>query len=119
MLTLASRRKRRRDWRVSDTRCVLRHLWWVLGLVLVCGGGAVALSAQAGPDDFGWFAYTPPSHNPDWHMGWSDPMSNGSPLIVSRWQLAGSAVVALGLMVIAGGAGFQLGRRRIKPREQP
>jgi hypothetical protein len=46
-------------------------------------------------------------------------MSNGSALIVSRWQVAGSAVVALGLMVIAGGVGFRLGRRRIEPREQP
>ncbi len=45
-------------------------------------------------------------------------MSNGSALIVSRWQLAGSVVVALGLMVVAGGAGFRLGRRRIKHREQ-
>ena len=87
--------------------------------MLVCGGAAVALSAQAGPDEFGWFAYTPPSDNPDGHMSWSDPMSNGSALIVSRWQVAGSAVVALGLMVIAGGAGFQLGRRRIKPQGQP
>jgi hypothetical protein len=98
---------------------VLRHLWWAVGLVLVCGGVAVVLSAQAGPDDFGWFAYTPATDNPDWHMSWSDPMSNGSALIVSRWQVAGSAVVALGLMVIAGGVGFRLGRRRIEPREQP
>ena len=85
----------------------------------MCGGVAVALSAQTGRDDFGWFAYTPLSHNPDWHMAWSNPMGNGYALIVSRSQLAGSAVVALGLMVIAGGAGFHLGRRRIKPREQP
>lgn len=98
---------------------MLRHLWWVLGLVLVCGGVAVALSAQAGPDDFGWFAYTPPSDSPDWHVGWSGPMSNGSALIVSQWQLAGSAAAALGLMVIAGGAGFLLGRRGIRPRERP
>jgi len=83
--------------------------------VLVCGGGAVLLSAQAGPDDFGWFAYTPPSDDPDWHMSWRGPMTDGSALIVSRWQLAGAAVVALGLMTIAGGAGFQLGRRRGRP----
>ena len=89
-----------------------RHLWWVLGLVLVCGGVAVTLSAQAGPDDFGWFAYTPPSDDPDWHMGWSDPISSGSALIVTRWQAAGAVAVALGLVVIAGGVGFRLGRRR-------
>src|SRR5918995_2316770 len=97
---------------LSDTHRVLRHLWWVLGMVLVCGGVAVALSAQAGPDDFGWFAYTPPSHDPDGDMSWRGPISNGSALIVSRWQLAGGAVLALGLMVLAGGAGFHLGRRR-------
>ncbi|WP_224274121.1 hypothetical protein [Nocardioides lacusdianchii] len=88
-----------------------RHLWWVLGLVLVCGGVVVMLSAQAGPDDFGWFAYTPLSDDPDWHMGWSDPISSGSALIVSRWQVAGAAAVALGLVVIAGGVGFRLGQR--------
>lgn len=90
-----------------------RHLWWVLGLVLVCGGAVVALTAQAGPDDFGWFAYTPPTGDPDWHMGWSDPISSGTALIVTRWQVAGSAAVALGLVVIAGGAGFRLGRRHV------
>jgi hypothetical protein len=97
---------------------MLRHLWWVVGLVLVCGGAAVALSAQAGPDDFGWFAYAPPSDD-GWQMSWRAPMGDGSALIVSRWQLAGSAVVALGLMVIAAGVGFRLGRRRTEPREKP
>lgn len=90
-----------------------------MGLVLVCGGLAVALTSQPGPNDFGWFAYTPSGDNPDWHMNWSDPMSNGTALILSRWQLAGSVVAALGLMTIAAGTGFQLGRRRVKPREQP
>ena len=86
--------------------------------MLVCGGLAVALSAQAGPNDFGWFAYSP-SSDADWHMTWSDPMSSGSALIVSRWQLAGSAVAALGLMTLAAGTGFFLGRRRAEPLEQP
>lgn len=96
-----------------------RHLWWVLGLVLVCGGVVVMVTARAGPDDFGWFAYAPPSDDPDWHMGWSDPASSGSALIVSRRQLAGSVAVALGLVVVAGGVGFQVGRRRTKPPAQP
>jgi hypothetical protein len=96
---------------------MLRHVWWVLGLVLVCGGVAVALSAQAGPEDFGWFAYAPPSDDPDWHLGWSDPITNGSALVVSQWQMMGAAVAALGLMVVAGGAGFRLGRRRGAPDE--
>ncbi|MGF9754000.1 hypothetical protein AAII07_02265 [Microvirga sp. 0TCS3.31] len=93
---------------------MLRHLWWVLGLVLVCGGVAVLLSARPGPEDFGWFAYTPPSDDPDWHMSWRSPMTDGSAVILSRWQLAGSAVVALGLMTIAGAVGFRLGRRRLE-----
>ena len=91
---------------------MLRHLWWVFGVVLVCGGLAVALSSQAGPSDFGWFAHTPSDGNPDWHMSWRDPIGNGSTLIVSRWQLAGTAATALGLLALAAGAGFQLGRRR-------
>lgn len=80
--------------------------------MLVCGGLAVALTSQAGPSDFGWFAYTPSDGNPDWHMSWHDPISDGSALIVSRWQLAGTAAAALGLVTLAAGAGFQLGRRR-------
>jgi hypothetical protein len=105
--------------RLSDTHRVLRHLWWVAGLVLVCGGVAVALSARTGPDDFGWFAYTPPSHDPEGAMSWRGPISNGSALVVSRWQVAGAAVATLGLMVMAGGVGFHLGRRRIEPRDLP
>lgn len=97
---------------------MLRHLWWVVGLVLVCGGVAATLSPRAAPDDFGWFAYAPSSSGPDWSMTWNDVMVSGSVLVVSRWQLAASAVVALGLVVLAAGAGFQLGRRRGGPREQ-
>lgn len=101
-----------------DNRAVRRHLWWVVGLVLVCTGLAVALSARVGPDDFGWFAYSPATAGSDWHMSWSDPMSSGSALIVSRWQLAGSLAAVLGLMIIAAGAGFRLGQRRGQPSEQ-
>lgn len=97
---------------------MLRHLWWVLGLALVCCGVAVTLAAQAGPAEFGWFAYAPPSHDPGWQMSWIDPVGSGSVLIVSQWQVAGCAVVAAGLMVIAGGAGFRLGQRRAAHRGQ-
>ena len=45
-------------------------------------------------------------------------MSNGTALLVWRWQLAGSAVATLGLMTLAAGTGLQLGRRRVQPREQ-
>ncbi len=99
---------------IADTRRVRRLLWWGLGLVLVVGGLAIALSTRAGPTDFGWFAYTPLNDDPTWYMGWSD----GAGLIVSRWQLAGCAVAAIGMMVMAAGIGFHVGRRRANPRER-
>ena len=104
---------------IADTRRVLRHLWWILGLALTAGGVIVAVSSQASSSDFGWFASTPLSDDSDWRMGWGDPMGSGSALIVSRWQLAGCAVAATGLIVLAGGIGFRLGRRRSALREQP
>jgi len=61
---------------------------------------------------------TPLTDDPDWHMSWSAPLGSGSSLIVSRWQLTGAALVALGLMVTAGRVGFQLGRRGAEPPEQ-
>lgn len=94
-----------------------RYLWWILGLVLVGAGVLIALSARPGPADFGWFAYTPLDDQPDWSMGWSDPFSSGSAMIVSRWQLVGGVVAAIGLMVVASGIGFHLGRRRGNERE--
>jgi hypothetical protein len=41
---------------IADTLRVLRHLWWILGLALVGGGLAIALSSQASPTNVGWFA---------------------------------------------------------------
>ena len=41
-----------------------RHAWWVMGLVLIGGGVALALAARRGPDDFGWFAYSPSGADP-------------------------------------------------------
>ena len=61
-----------------------RHLWWVLGIALVCGGVALTLTAQAEPRDFGWFAYAPPSDEPDWYMAWGHPLTDASAVIVSR-----------------------------------
>ena len=89
-----------------------RNLWWILGLVLVAGGIVVSMSARTGPDDFGWFAYTPPDGYADWDMSWSDGPGSGSALLVTRRQVAGAAVAVLGLVVVAAGVGFRLGRRR-------
>lgn len=96
---------------------MLRHLWWVLGLALVFGGVAVVLSSRTSSSDFGWFAYTPLSDDPDGQMGWGDSLWSGSAVVVSRWQLVGGAGAALGLLVLAGGIGFRLGRRRDAGRE--
>lgn len=68
----------------------------------------MVLLSRAGPADFGWTAYEPLSESSDWYMGWTD----GSAVFLSRGQLAGGAAMALGLMVITAGIGFQLGRRR-------
>lgn len=92
-----------------------RHLWWILGLLLLGGGLAIALSLRAGPSDFG-HTYTSLSPNGDWYMGWSDG-TDVSSFVVSRWQIAGSAVAAIGMAVIASDIGFHLGRRRANHRE--
>lgn len=94
---------------------MVRHLWWVLGLALVAAGVAVLLSTQASSSEFGWFAYTPLPDDADWQMGWADPRSSGSVMAVSRGQVAGLAVTTVGLVVLAGGVGFRLGRRRNAP----
>ncbi len=39
-------------------------------------------------------------------------------VIVSRGQLAGGAIVTLGLLVVAACVGFRLGRRRVEPRDE-
>ena len=92
-----------------------RHVWWILGLVLVGVGVALVLIGRGGPADFGWTAYTPLSEDPDWEMHWG-----GDPAwVVSRWQLVGSGAVVIGLALLAGGFGFQLGRRSEKARERP
>jgi hypothetical protein len=88
---------------------MLRHAWWVLAVVLVVGGPAVALTAQAPAGDYGWFAYTPLDQS-DWSMSWLDS-GTGSAWFVSRQQVFGWAVAALGLVVLAAGLGYRLGRR--------
>ncbi|GAA0975277.1 hypothetical protein ENKNEFLB_02873 [Nocardioides aquaticus] len=74
------------------------------------GGVVLVLVTRPDPAEFGWFAYTPLSEDPDWAMGWED--SSRSTLIVSWWQLAGAALAAVGLLVLAASVGFRLGRRR-------
>lgn len=79
----------------------MRHLWWVIGAVLLCAGLAIAVSSAPSQPDFGWFAYTP-----------SGDIPGRSVWMVSRTQAAGLAVAVLGLVTVATGVGFRLGRRR-------
>jgi hypothetical protein len=96
---------------------VIRHLWWAAGVALVLGGLVLLLHASSGPavpSDFGWYAYTPLNHDADWRMGWDDARgtSTGAGLVASWGQVAGCGVVAAGLLVLASGVGFLVGRRR-------
>ncbi|XAS75214.1 hypothetical protein V3G39_11115 [Dermatophilaceae bacterium Sec6.4] len=95
---------------------MLRHTWWVLGLVLLGGGVAVVLASQIGPSNFGWFAYAPLGDGSGGRISsgslWNGSLWNGSMLIVNRRQVLGLAVAAIGLVVLAAGTGFTLGRRR-------
>lgn len=85
-----------------------RFLWLALGVVLLGGGLVLALTAPSAMEtDFGWFAYTPLEDDADWYMEWSDPG-----YIVSRGLLAGVAVAGLGVLVLATGIAYRLGRRQ-------
>jgi heme/copper-type cytochrome/quinol oxidase subunit 1 len=108
-------RRAPRDRRaIAHTHQVSRHLWWILGLALVAGGVVLVLAGQPGGSaDFGWTAYSPLDDSPDWRMSWGDAT------IVSRWQLVGGAVAAVGLMVVTAGIGFRLGQRRATRPEHP
>lgn len=74
------------------------------------GGVVLVLSTRPDAAEFGWFAYTPLSNDPDWTMGWDD--SSSSTVIISWWQLVGAAAAVIGLMIVAAGIAFRLGRRR-------
>ena len=84
-----------------------RHLWAVMGLVLlgVCVWLVLPLRSS---DDFGWFAYTPLSScRPAPGSG-----CTGDGLVLTARQSLGGLVGVLGLVVIASGIGFRLGQRR-------
>ncbi len=88
-----------------------RFAWLGVAIVLIAVGGVLAATSPAGPADFGWFAYTP-LDDPDWSMSWRD---GGTVVLLTRARLVGYAVLVLGLVVLAGWAGFRLGRRRQAP----
>ena len=88
-----------------------RFAWLGVGIVLVAVGVLLAATSPAGPADVGWFAYTP-LDDADWSMSWGD---GGTVVLLTRARLVGYAVLLLGLVVLAGWAGFRLGRRRQGP----
>ncbi len=87
----------------------MRHAWWVLGVVLVIGGIVVALTAPAPPADVGWFAYTPLDDS-SWSSLW-DASGTSAARFVSRQQIVGWVVAVVGLLTLAAGLGYRLGRR--------
>lgn len=95
----------------------LRHLWWLLGAVLVVGGVGVALTSRAAPTDVGWFAYTPLDQDAAWAMEWSG--SGSEAVIVARRQVVGWVVAAGGLVVLAAVLGYRLGRRATGRQPSP
>jgi hypothetical protein len=96
----------------ADDRRVLRRLWWIAGLVLIAGGVAIALVSRPEAVDARWFVYTPMSDAPDGWRGWDEPQLGTSAWILSPWQVAGCVLAVLGLLAVARGVGFRMGRRR-------
>jgi heme/copper-type cytochrome/quinol oxidase subunit 1 len=94
---------------MRDAGAVLRHAWWVLAVVLMVGGLAVVLTAPSLPGDAGWFAYTPLDDS-GWNTTWGGS-GTGSAVFVSRQQVVGWGVAAVGLLVLAAGIGYRVGRR--------
>lgn len=88
-----------------------RFLWFALGLVLLGAGLLLALtSPPPAATDFGWLAYTPlEGPEADWYFGWDEPMRG---VTVSRGLIVGCVVGVLGLLVLATGVAYRLGRRR-------
>jgi len=84
---------------------VHRYLWAVAGVALL-GVGLVLVLTSNGPEDYGWFAYTPLDDDA------GSFQLAGNAVILSRTELIGSALGVLGLVVLALGIGYRLGRRR-------
>jgi hypothetical protein len=80
---------------------MMRYVWLAAGVVATAVGIVVALTSRAS-GDFGWFAYTPGNGKIEF---------SGNITFVSRTELIGAAVAGVGLVVVASGLGYLLGRR--------
>ena len=90
----------------------MRRSWWLPGLALALIGGAMFLTGGADPGSVGPFTYDHPMTGTDRSLSRDVPLPSLITLSVTRAQLTGAAVVIVGLMALAAGAGFRWGRRR-------
>jgi hypothetical protein len=79
----------------------------LVGVVLLVVGVGVAVLAAPAPTDLGWFAYTP--------LDGGRVELSGPVVLVARARLVGAAVAALGLVVLAAGLGYLVGRHQSRP----
>lgn len=88
----------------------------LVGLALLVAAGVVVATTPGMGGDFGWFAYTPLSEQVD--DGQLLASIDGDPVLIvlSRGRAVAVAVLAgLGLVLLAGTAGFRAGLRRARP----
>jgi hypothetical protein len=87
----------------------LRRFWWIpLGVILVMVGATVLMSVDQ-TQSFGWFSYSPTTET-DIAAALQDQRDAAS----RRDALASVALIA-GLIVLAGGAAYRVGRRQTAP----
>lgn len=87
--------------------------WWLPGLVLALVGVSIFLAGGSDLGNAGPFTYDHPiSDSSHWSVPASDASASLPWLWVTRAQLTGAAVVIVGLMALAAGAGYRWGRRR-------
>ena len=87
-----------------------RNLFVIAGLTLLLlsiGLFLASPSEPSQPSDFGWFAYTPLDGGLE--VGGGD--RSGPFVIVSQRRLIAGLVAAAGLVVLAAGIGYRVGRR--------
>jgi hypothetical protein len=93
---------------------VNRALPWavaLLGLVLVAGG-VVLFVAGNQPVDFGWSAYTPlPPVRDAYESSLQLTFDDGPAVLWTRTAALGAGIAGVGLLVLAGLAGWAVGRR--------